>query len=80
MLGLLLPHETPEDLRKIGLPEVSHVETGRHSSNANSVDKVKLIAKIEQIDLPNLAVSEVAGISMPEQSMPPRRTYGRGEV
>lgn len=80
MLGLLLPHETPEDLRKIGLPEVSHVETGRHSSNANSVDKVKLIAKIEQIDEPTQAESEAAGVPTPEHSVPPRRTYGRGEV
>lgn len=81
MLGMLLPHDTPHELRALGLPAVSHVETGRHPSNAASQSKLQLIAEIERIGLPASERDAAgAGLPGPQESMPPRRIYHRGEV
>lgn len=79
-LGMLTPHETPDELRDLGMPATSHVENGRDAKSAGSNDKVALIAQVERIDTPVAPHAGMAAQAPTIKSQPPRRTFGRGEV
>ncbi|MCG1018532.1 MULTISPECIES: LodA/GoxA family CTQ-dependent oxidase [Burkholderiaceae] len=79
-LGMVLPTGTPTHLQALGLPEIAHVENGRHPDHAGSNDKVMLMAAIERLASPTPSAVKAMGLTQPGQSRPPRRTYHRGEI
>lgn len=78
-LGIIVPNDTPDHLRDLGLPEKSHIESGRQTQDAGSNDKVKLMKAIEQINSPVPPGVAALGPAPEELSWPPH-VYHRGEV
>lgn len=80
MLGMIVPRDTPAHLRNLGLPAISHVESGRHPANAGSNNKLKLMEAIERVDSPVPPNVGARGVVPSGEDKPPRRVYHRGEV
>jgi hypothetical protein len=77
-LGIVTEIATPAALQSLGLPPVAYVEQGRHPGNAGSDPKVEFVAAVE--GLANPGVGEAAGAVLPEEYVPARRRFHRGEI
>ncbi|MCY4046167.1 MAG: LodA/GoxA family CTQ-dependent oxidase [Cellvibrionales bacterium] len=78
-LGVLIPEDTTDEERSIGLPDTVYIESGRDPEYAGSNAKLDLIETAENINQPELfAHGMVKAAAKP--FVPPKRTYKRGEV
>lgn len=77
-LGVVTPRSAGPIAQALGVPTEVHVESGRHPSASGSNEKLKLIARLEDLTMP---VSHDDGAPPPSGPLrPPRRSYRRGEV